>query len=105
MNRITTKDGTSIFYKDWGIGPAVVFSHGWPSNADVWDAQMLFLGRQGYRVVAHDRRDTAVLSKRELAMNMTPSRMILLNCTFRHTWADASSIALSRDESADIVAG
>jgi non-heme chloroperoxidase len=56
MNRITTKDGTSIFYKDWGTGPTVVFSHGWPLNADAWDAQMLFLGQQGYRVVAHDRR-------------------------------------------------
>jgi non-heme chloroperoxidase len=56
MNRITTKDGTSLFYKDWGTGPTVVFSHGWPLNADAWDAQMLFLGQQGYRVVAHDRR-------------------------------------------------
>jgi non-heme chloroperoxidase len=56
MNRITKKDGTSIFYKDWGTGPTVVFSHGWPLNADAWDAQMLFLGKQGYRVVAHDRR-------------------------------------------------
>ena len=56
MNRITTKDGTSIFFKDWGAGPTVVFSHGWPLNADAWDAQMLFLGQKGYRVVAHDRR-------------------------------------------------
>jgi non-heme chloroperoxidase len=56
MNRITTKDGTSIFYKDWGTGPTVVFSHGWPLSADAWDAQMLFLGQRGYRVVAHDRR-------------------------------------------------
>ena len=56
MNRITMKDGTSIFYKDWGTGPTVVFSHGWPLNADAWDAQMLFLGLRGYRVVAHDRR-------------------------------------------------
>ena len=56
MNRITTKDGTSIFYKDWGSGPTVVLSHGWPLSADAWDAQMLFLGQQGCRVVAHDRR-------------------------------------------------
>jgi non-heme chloroperoxidase len=56
MNRIATKDGTSIFYKDWGTGPTVVFSHGWPLSADAWDAQMLFLGQHGYRVVAHDRR-------------------------------------------------
>jgi len=56
MSTITTKDGTSIFYKDWGRGPTVVFSHGWPLNADAWDAQMLFLGQRDYRVVAHDRR-------------------------------------------------
>ena len=56
MNGITTKDGVSIFYKDWGTGPTVAFSHGWPLSADAWDAQMLFLGQQGYRVVAHDRR-------------------------------------------------
>jgi non-heme chloroperoxidase len=56
MNTITTKDGTSIFYKDWGTGPTVVFSHGWPLSADAWDAQMLFLGQQGFRVIAHDRR-------------------------------------------------
>ncbi|BDI33632.1 alpha/beta hydrolase [Capsulimonas corticalis] len=53
---ITTKDGTQIYYKDWGSGTPVVFSHGWPLNADAWDAQMLFLGQHGYRVIAHDRR-------------------------------------------------
>lgn len=56
MNTFTTKDGTSIFYKDWGKGPVVTFSHGWPLSSDAWDAQMLFLGQQGYRVIAHDRR-------------------------------------------------
>jgi non-heme chloroperoxidase len=56
MRTITTKDGTSIFYKDWGAGRPIVFSHGWPLTADAWDAQMLFLGAQGYRVIAHDRR-------------------------------------------------
>jgi len=56
MNTFTTKDGTSIYYKDWGAGPVVTFSHGWPLSADAWDAQMLFLGQHGYRVVAHDRR-------------------------------------------------
>ena len=55
-NTIITKDGTSIYYKDWGTGPVVTFSHGWPLNADAWDAQMLFLGKRGYRVIAHDRR-------------------------------------------------
>ena len=56
MSFVKTKDGTSIFYKDWGTGQPVVFSHGWPLSADAWDAQMLFLGQQGYRVIAHDRR-------------------------------------------------
>ncbi|CAN7676612.1 Non-heme chloroperoxidase [compost metagenome] len=53
---VTTKDGTRIFYKDWGTGRPVVFSHGWPLNADAWDAQMLFLVQKGFRVIAHDRR-------------------------------------------------
>ena len=53
---ITTKDGTAIYYKDWGQGPAVTFSHGWPLNADAWDGQLLFLAQHGFRVVAHDRR-------------------------------------------------
>jgi non-heme chloroperoxidase len=56
MNTIITKDGTTIFFKDWGTGPVVTFSHGWPLNADAWDSQMLFLGKRGYRVIAHDRR-------------------------------------------------
>src|SRR5688572_11572953 len=56
MSTITTKDGTQIYYKDWGTGPVVTFSHGWPLNADMWDAQMLFLEQNGFRVVAHDRR-------------------------------------------------
>jgi non-heme chloroperoxidase len=56
MATITTHDGTEIYYKDWGEGPAVTFSHGWPLNADAWDGQLLFLAQQGYRVVAHDRR-------------------------------------------------
>jgi len=56
MSYITTADGTSIYYKDWGSGPVVTFSHGWPLSADAWDGQMLFLAQNGYRVVAHDRR-------------------------------------------------
>ncbi|MEK6346543.1 MAG: alpha/beta hydrolase [Burkholderia sp.] len=53
---VHAKDGTAIYYKDWGTGTPVVFSHGWPLSADAWDAQMLFLVNQGYRVIAHDRR-------------------------------------------------
>jgi non-heme chloroperoxidase len=56
MSFITTKDGTQIFYKDWGSGQPIVFSHGWPLNADAWDAQMMLFGQHGYRVIAHDRR-------------------------------------------------
>jgi non-heme chloroperoxidase len=56
VNTITSKDGTKIYYKDWGHGPVVTFSHGWPLNADMWDGQMLFLAQRGFRVVAHDRR-------------------------------------------------
>ena len=56
MNTITTKDGVEIFYKDWGKGQPIVFSHGWPLSADDWDTQMLFFLKHGYRVIAHDRR-------------------------------------------------
>jgi len=56
MNTITTKDGTQIYFKDWGVGQAVIFSHGWPLNSDMWEAQMLFLAGHGYRCIAHDRR-------------------------------------------------
>jgi non-heme chloroperoxidase len=56
MGTITTKDGTQIYYKDWGSGQPVVFSHGWPLSGDAWEDQMLFLGARGYRVIAHDRR-------------------------------------------------
>ena len=56
MSTITTTDGTEIYYKDWGEGPAVTFSHGWPLNSDAWDGQMLFLAKHGFRAIAHDRR-------------------------------------------------
>ncbi|MDD2915219.1 MAG: alpha/beta hydrolase [Gallionella sp.] len=56
MKTFTTKDGTQIFYKDWGTGQPVVFSHGWPLSADSWEAQMMFLASNGYRCIAHDRR-------------------------------------------------
>ncbi|MEH2143487.1 MAG: alpha/beta hydrolase [Nostoc sp.] len=56
MSMITTKDDTQIYYKDWGTGQPVVFSHGWPLNADAWDEQLVFLADNGYRGIAHDRR-------------------------------------------------
>ena len=56
MSTITTADGTQIYYKDWGEGPVVTLSHGWPLSADAWDGQMLFLAQHGFRTIAHDRR-------------------------------------------------
>ena len=56
MGEITTKDGTTLFYKDWGEGQPIVFHHGWPLSADDWDGQMMFFLQHGYRVIAHDRR-------------------------------------------------
>jgi len=56
MSTITTKDGVEIYYKDWGRGPVVTFSHGWPLSSDAWDGQMLFLVQNGFRTIAHDRR-------------------------------------------------
>jgi len=56
MNTITTNDGTRIYFKDWGAGQPIVFSHGWPLSADDWDAQMMFFRNHGFRVIAHDRR-------------------------------------------------
>ncbi|MET0232931.1 MAG: alpha/beta hydrolase [Rhodanobacteraceae bacterium] len=56
MNTIKAKDGTTLYYKDWGKGPVVTFSHGWPLSADAWDGQLMFLAQNGYRVIAHDRR-------------------------------------------------
>src|SRR3954470_15438982 len=55
-NMVTTPDGTRIFYKDWGAGQPVIFSHGWPLNADAWDAQSFFVASNGYHAIAHDRR-------------------------------------------------
>ncbi len=56
MSMITTQDGTQLYYKDWGAGPPVVFSHGWPLSADDWDPQMLYFASRGFRCIAHDRR-------------------------------------------------
>ena len=67
---ITTKDGTEIYYKDWGKGPVVTFSHGWPLSSDTWDGQMLFLAQNGFRVVAHDRRGHGRSSQASSANDM-----------------------------------
>ncbi|HWW06845.1 alpha/beta hydrolase [Collimonas sp.] len=63
INSITTKDGTLIHFKDWGTGPVVVFSHGWPLQGDAWEDQMMFLASNGYRVIAHDRRGHGLSSQ------------------------------------------
>ena len=70
MATITTKDGTEIYYKDWGKGPVVTFSHGWPLSSDAWDGQMLFLAQNGFRVVAHDRRGHGRSSQASSANDM-----------------------------------
>jgi len=68
MPTITTRDGVEIFYKDWGKGQPIVFSHGWPLSADDWDTQMLFFLGHGYRVIAHDRRAMAARPRPAAAM-------------------------------------
>jgi non-heme chloroperoxidase len=70
MSTITTKDGTQIYYKDWGKGPVVTFSHGWPLNSDAWDGQMHFLARHGYRCVGVDRRGHGRSSQPSTGNNM-----------------------------------
>ena len=70
MGTITTKDGTEIYYKDWGKGPVVTFSHGWPLSSDAWDGQMFFLVQNGFRVVAHDRRGHGRSSQVSLGNDM-----------------------------------
>ena len=70
MSTITTRDGTQIYYKDWGKGPVVTFSHGWPLSSDAWDGQMLFLVQHGYRCVAVDRRGHGRSSQPSTGNNM-----------------------------------
>ena len=67
MGTFTTKDGTSIYYKDWGTGRPVVFSHGWPLSSDAWEDQMVFLAERGYRCIAHDRRGHGARASRGAA--------------------------------------
>lgn len=70
MSTITVKDGTTIYYKDWGKGPVITFSHGWPLNSDAWDSQLLFFAQHGYRVIAHDRRGHGRSSQPESGNDM-----------------------------------
>lgn len=70
MSKITVKDGTEIYYKDWGKGQPIVFHHGWPLSSDDWDTQMLFFLQQGYRVIAHDRRGHGRSSQTDVGHDM-----------------------------------
>lgn len=70
MNTITTKDGTEIYYKDWGSGQPIMFHHGWPLSADDWDPQMMYFLSHGYRVIAHDRRGHGRSSQTETGNDM-----------------------------------
>ena len=73
MATITVKDGTEIYYKDWGTGQPLFFHHGWPLSADDWDAQMMFFLGHGYRVIAHDRRGHGRSTQTINGNDMTPT--------------------------------
>ena len=73
MSTITTKDGTQIYYKDWGKGQPAVFSHGWPLSADAFEDQMFFLASRGYRCIAHDRAAMAARASPGTATTWTPT--------------------------------
>jgi hypothetical protein len=77
MGFVKTKDGIEIYYKDWGKGQPIVFSHGWPLSGDDWDNQMLFFLKQGYRVIAHDRRGKTRFGDAHLAADLLDRRPIL----------------------------
>jgi pimeloyl-ACP methyl ester carboxylesterase len=81
MSTFTTTDGTQIYFKDWGSGPPVVFSHGWPLCADAWESQIFFLASHGYRCIAHDRRGMAARASRGTATTWTPTRTIYRSCS------------------------
>ena len=72
MSSLTVKDGTEIYYKDWGTGQPIMFPHGWPLSADDWDSQMLFFLLRGYRVIAHDRRGHGRSTQTDLGNDWTP---------------------------------
>ena len=85
MPTIVTRDGTEIYYKDWGSGPPVVFSHGWPSTADSWEAQMLFLAARGYRCIATTAVGTADRASPGTATRWTRMPTTWRPCSTRST--------------------
>ena len=106
-NSFTTADGTVLYYKDWGDGPAVVFSHGYPLSSDFWEDQMLFLSQQGFRAIAFDRRGFGRSSQPARGYDMNTfaddlaglvKALDLSNITLvGHSWAAARSCATSPD--------
>jgi len=82
---ITTKDGTKMYYKDWGKGQPVVFSHGWPLSADAWEDQMVFLAAHGYRCIAHDRRGHGDRTSPGMTTTWTPMPTTLRRSSKRST--------------------
>jgi pimeloyl-ACP methyl ester carboxylesterase len=85
MSTITTKDGAQIYYKDWGKGQPIVFSHGWPQIPDDWDGQMLFFGQHGYCVIAHDRRSIGAPTRRGNAKTFRQTTKTSMRVTTRFT--------------------
>jgi pimeloyl-ACP methyl ester carboxylesterase len=78
MTYLTLRDGTQLYYKDWGTGQPVVFSHGWPLSSDAWEDQMLFLAAHGYRCIAHDRRGGEARAERAPgSLQRCPARVAL----------------------------
>ena len=95
MQMITVKDGTQIYYKDWGTGLPIVFHHGWPLSADDWDAQMMFFLQHGYRVIAHDRRGHGRSTQTDVGNEMNTYAADLAELTTKLDLRDAVHIGHS----------
>jgi len=89
MSFVKAQDGTNIFYKDWGTGQPVMFSHGWPLSADAWDAQMLFLGQQGYRVIGVNRLNDDITEIANHVRRMHTDEPFVLHNQHDGLWAGA----------------